>query len=102
MNEYKVTVSNRAKFMLGEHLKFIAQIDKTAAKKTEKRFLESFRSLRVLPERYLFIEDECIESCKYRKMFVENWYLVIYGISDSVVHIDYILDCRQDYAWLLR
>ena len=102
MNEYKVTVSNRAKLMLGEHLRFLAQSDKIAAKKTEKRFLESFRSLKILPERYPFIEDECIESCKYRKMFVEKWYLVIYSISDSDVHIDYILDCRQDYSWLLK
>ena len=102
MTEYKVTVSNRAKLMLGEHLKFIAKIDRNAAKKTEKRFLESFRSLHQLSERYPFIEDEYIESCKYRKMYVEKWYLVIYSISESVVHIDYILDCRQDYSWLLK
>lgn len=102
MNEYKVTVSNCAKLMLGEHIRFLAQIDKDAARKTEKRILDSFRSLKVLPERYPFLEDEYIESCKYRKMFVENWYLVIYSISESTVRIDYILDCRQDYGWLLK
>ena len=38
---------------------------------------------------------------KYHKMFVANWYLILYQIQDDTVFIDYILDCRQDYSWLI-
>lgn len=39
---------------------------------------------------------------KYHKMFIEKWYLVLYQIQDDTVYVDYILDCRKDYNWLIR
>ena len=39
---------------------------------------------------------------KYHKMFIEKWYLVLYQIQDDTVYVDYILDCRQDYSWLVH
>lgn len=36
------------------------------------------------------------------KMFVAKCYLVLYQIQDDTVHVDYILDCRKDYHWLIR
>ena len=35
-------------------------------------------------------------------MFVAKWYLVLYQIQDDTVYVDYILDCRKDYSWLIR
>ena len=42
------------------------------------------------------------ERNKYHKMFVEKWYLILYQIKDQIVYVDYIVDCRQDYRWLVR
>ena len=28
-------------------------------------------------------------------------YLVIYEVSENIVYVDYILDCRQCYEWLI-
>lgn len=39
---------------------------------------------------------------KYHKMFVEKRYLVLYQIQDDVVYVDYILDCRKNYSWLIH
>lgn len=35
-------------------------------------------------------------------MFVAKWYLVLYQIQDDTVYVDYILDCRKAYSWLIR
>ena len=55
-----------------------------------------------LPHRYPFFEAEFMPANKYHKMFVANWYLILYQIQDDTVYVDYILDCRKDYGWLLR
>jgi hypothetical protein len=26
----------------------------------------------------------------------------LYQVKDQAVYVDYIVDCRQDYGWLLR
>ncbi|MCM1543383.1 MAG: hypothetical protein NC121_19290 [Blautia sp.] len=53
--KYKVIVSDRAKRMLGTHIRFMAQVNK-----------------------------------------------VFYQIQDSTVYVEYILDCRKDYGWLIH
>ena len=98
---YKVIVSDRAKQMLGMHIRFIAQISKEAARKKKKQLTEAIRSLAFMPQRYPFFENPYIPHGKCHKMYVENWYLVLYQIKDDRVEVDYIVDCRQDYEWLL-
>ncbi|MGN1098505.1 MAG: type II toxin-antitoxin system RelE/ParE family toxin [Clostridia bacterium] len=100
--KYKVIVSDKAKRMLGEHIRFMAQVDKKAAKNTEKRIIAALRSLSDMPKRFPFFEEQYISPNKYRKMFVEKWYMLIYQIRDDTVYVDYILDCRRDYDWLIR
>ena len=87
---YEVIISDKAKRMLGTHIKFIAQVNKEAARK--KKFM---------PQRYPFFENPYIPHSKYHKLYVENWYLILYQIKDNHVEVDYILDCRQDHEWLL-
>jgi len=29
-------------------------------------------------------------------------YLILYQIKGQMVYVDYIVDCRQDYEWLIR
>lgn len=100
--KYKVIISNKAKQMLGTHIRFLAQADKAAAAKKKKQITDAMRSLSELPQRFPFFEDEYIPHNKYHKMFIEKWYLVLYQIKDDTVEIDYIIDCRQDYDWLIR
>ena len=92
---YKVIVSDREKRMLGTHIRYMAQVNKEAAK-------EKMRSLCQMPQRFTFFEEPYITPNKYHKMFIEKWYLVFYQIQDDTVYVDYILDCRKDYSWLIR
>ncbi len=99
---YKVIVSDRAKQMLGMHIRFIALVNKDAAKAKQKEIMTALRSLSRMPQRYPFFEEEYIPSNKYHKMFIEKWFLVLYMIKDDTVYVDYILDCRKDYSWLAK
>ena len=100
--KYKVIVSDRAKRMLGTHIRFMAQINNDAAKTKKKELMEAMRSLERMPQRFPFFEEVYMTTNKYHKMFVAKRYLVLYQIQDDTVYVDYILDCRKDYSWLIR
>lgn len=100
--QYKVIVSDRARQLLACHVLFLAQKSPTAARKVKNNLMDAIRSLHQMPERFPFLEAEFIPPNKYHKMFVEKWYLVLYQIKDRTVYVAQIVDCRQDYRWLLR
>ena len=100
--QYKVIISDKAKSMLGMHIRFLAQVNKSAAVKLKNRLVTEIRSLEDMPQRYPFFNENYIPPNKYHKLFIENWYLVLYQIKDDTVYVDWIVDCRQDYQWLLK
>ena len=99
---YTVIVSDRAKRMLASHIRFLANVSKEAAHEKKTQLIWEIRSLSNLPHRFPFFEAEFMPANKYHKMFVANWYLILYQIQDDTVYVDYILDCRKDYGWLLQ
>ena len=99
---YQVIISDRARQMLGMHIRFLAQVNKPAAVKLKIRFLEELRSLQEMPQRYPFFNENYIPANKYHKLYVENWFLVLYQIKADTVYVDWVVDCRQDYQWLIK
>ena len=73
-NKYRVTVSARA-----------------AAK-----------SLEQMPQRCPWLRGEYIPKNAYRFILFEKRYMLIFQIVDNTVYADYVVDCRQDYGWLIR
>ena len=102
MERYEVIVADWAKTMLGTHIKFLAQVNPAAARDTKKRLLAAIRSLSQMPERFPFLDEEFVPRGKYRKLYVDNWYLILFQIKGMTVFVDYIVDCRQDYGWLIH
>ena len=100
--KHKVIVSPEAFDMLKEHIAFIANVDKNAAINTKNLIINSIKNLKEFPNRYPFFDEDYIPKNKYHKMFVQSRYLVLYQIKDDTVYVDYILDCRQDYSWLIK
>lgn len=100
--EYEVIVSDRARQMLASHIRFLAQKTPSAARKTKDDLMAAIRSLSQMPGRFPFLEAEFIPPNKYHKMYVQKWYLILYQIKDKIVYVDYIVDCRQDYGWLMQ
>lgn len=100
--QYKVIISERAKEMLGMHIRFLVQVNKSAAIMLKNRLIDEIRALQEMPQRYPFFNENYIPANKYHKLYMENWFLVLYQIKDDTVYVDWIVDCRQDYQWLLR
>ena len=88
--------------MLASLIRFMAQVNKEMAKTKKNEILNVMRSLNQMSQRFPFFNESYIIPNKYRKMFIEKWYIVLYQIKDDTVYIDYIIDCRKDYAWLLN
>ena len=101
-HQYKVIVSDRSRKMLANHVRFLAQKSPSAARELKNKLMNSIRSLHKMPERFPLLEAEFIPPNKYHKMFVEKWYLILYQVKDQTVYVEYIVDCRQDYGWLVR
>ena len=99
---YKVVVSDRARQMLGVHVRFLSGVSPLGARKAKGELLKAIRSLAEMPERHSFFSGEFVPPNQYHKMIVGGYYLILYQIRGDTVFVDYILDCRADYQWLIR
>jgi plasmid stabilization system protein ParE len=102
MDKYRIVISDEARRQLGNCVLFIARENAEAADRLRKRLMEAIRSLNEMPARYPFFDEPYIPANKYHKMFVDNWYLILYQIRDATVYVDCVVDCRQDYQWLIH
>ena len=100
MRKYRVAVSGEARRMLTENVFFLARVSPEAALKLRETIMEAIRSLETLPERYPYLDPDDRRS-PYRKMVVSDRYLLIYTVQDDTVYVEYVIDSRQDYSWLL-
>jgi len=104
MNEkidYNVTVSDAALSMLDSHIEFLARVSTQETESLMDEVLGDIESLSQFPERFPIFESEFIPYGRYRKMLSAKRYLILYEIDKNYVCVDYIIDCRQDYEWLL-
>ena len=98
---YKVIISNEATQMLVSHARFLAQVSETAAQQLISEFGEKAKSLENFPERNPWLSDPLVPSGKYRKLLMAKRYLLIYQVKGDNVDVGAVIDCRQDYGWLL-
>lgn len=101
MKQYHVLVSDEARTMLRKHVQFLATLNPDAAERLRETLISGIRSLTTMPERCPYLDSENRRS-PYRKLIIPSSYLVVYLVDGDTVYVEYILDCRQDYRWLLR
>lgn len=99
---YDLIVSDAALAMLDAHTDFLARVSPGSATRFVDEILADMASLSEHPQRFPFYENQFIPTGRYRKMLSSKRYLVIYEIDNETVFIDYIVDCRQDYDWLIK
>ncbi|MFZ3170929.1 MAG: type II toxin-antitoxin system RelE/ParE family toxin [Carboxydocellales bacterium] len=100
-DKYTVIISDEATQMLVSHSRFLAQVSEKAALNLIAEFSEQAKSLEEFPERNPWLSDPFIPAGKYRKLLMGKQYLLIYQVKGDTVYVDYVVDCRQDYGWLL-
>ena len=99
--EYQVIVSQRAAEMMVSHAGFLAGISPEAAERLIDAFQKAAGSLSQMPHRGKYLTGEFIPPNKYRQLVIGKRYLLIYQKVNDTVYIDYVVDGRQDYGWLL-
>ena len=100
--QFRVNVSGFSRQMLASHLHFLVQKSLGAARRTQNEIVAAIRSLATMPQQLPFLNMEFIPPNKYHKMVIRKRYLILYQIKNETVYVDYIMDCRQDYGWLIR
>jgi len=101
-NKYRVIVSDRATRMLVSHAAFLAQVSPEAAERLTEAFEKTANSLAHMPQQCPWLTGAYIPRNAYRFILFEKRYMLIFQIKDDVVYVDYMVDCRQDYGWLIR
>lgn len=99
--KYKVVVSKRAAQMLVSHAAFSARLDAGLAHKLVREFQEAADSLIWMPYRAPVLHSDIFPNQKYRKLIFAKRYLMLYQIKESTVYIEFVVDGRQEYEWLL-
>ena len=99
---YQVVVSKRASGQLVSQAAFTARLEERLAYQLVEEFREVAASLRRFPYRNPVLRSDEFTTEKYRKMLFGKWYLMLYQIKGDTVLIEYVIDGRQDYQWLLK
>ena len=101
-SKYRVIASKQATQMLVSHAAFWAQVSPEAAERLTVEFGKAANSLETMPQRCPWLSGEYIPKNAYRFILFENRYMIIFQIRDDTVYADYVVDCRQDYGWLIH
>ena len=101
-NKYCVIVSERAAQMLVFHAAFLAQVSPEAAERLTAEFEKAANSLELMPQRCPWLTGEYIPRNAYRFILFEKRYMIIFQTVDDTVYADYVVDCRQDYGWIIK
>jgi plasmid stabilization system protein ParE len=101
-NKYNVQVSETAAKMLVDHSAFLATVNEEAADRLTDSFEAAADSLQENPQRCPWFKRDEVPAKKYRFLLFEKRYMLIFQVCDKNVYVDYVLDCRQDYSWLLN
>ena len=99
---YDVQISDAAVMMLDSHVEFLARVSQAAAARLMDTILDDIASLSANPERFPAFVSSFISNNRYRKMLSAKRYLILYEIDYPNVFVDFIIDCRQDYEWLVH
>ena len=98
---YDVKITETAWNHMLEHARFLANVNVSAADKLVDEFVEKTETLTYMPERCPWLTHDMVPFQKYRKLLFGKHYMALYVIRSDVVFITAVVDCRQDYSWLL-
>jgi plasmid stabilization system protein ParE len=98
---YRVVISKLASQQLVRLAAFTAKLEERLAYQLAADFRTAADSLQHFPYRNPVLRDDVYPMEKYRKMVFDKWYLLIYQIKGDTVYVEYVIDGRQDYSWLL-
>ena len=98
---YDVKITDTAWAHMIEHARFLAKVNVNAANRLVDEFVEKTGTLTHMPERCPWLVHNMIPFQKYRKLVFGAYYMALFETRGNVIYITAVVDCRQDYGWLL-
>ena len=98
---YTLQITETAWEMLITHARFLANVSIPAANRLIETFVEITDSLAAMPERNPWLEHDAIPFQKYRRLLFAKHYMALYQIQENTIYVTAVIDCRQEYTWLL-
>lgn len=101
IQHFSVDVSDLAYEMLEAHQNYLSKFDVDSPDKLADEFAEIITGLETWPRRYsrVYADDETMGELR-KAWFYHNRYAVIFRIVDDRVIIEYVIDGKQENAWL--
>lgn len=99
--KFEVLVLKRARQQLVRHAAFLAKVSPPAAKRLVDSFEEGAASLSTMPNRCPRLVMGESPKLDYRFLLIEKRYALIFRVKAHTVYIYHVVDCRQDYRWLI-
>ncbi len=96
MSKYKVVAAHCIHTMLLQHTEFIARVSIPAAKRFREEFADVLKRLSENPFQFPPYEDPNLPKGVYRGAFFARWYKAVFSVSNSVVYLDAVFDCRAE------
>ena len=98
---YDVKITDTAWEQMIEHARFLANVSVSAANALVDEFIKSTGTLSKMPERCPWLTHDALPFQKYRKIVFGKYHMALFVIRGDVVYVSVVVDCRQDYGWLL-
>lgn len=98
---YRVKITETAWEMLIEHARFLANVSIPAADRMFDTFAEITAKLVAMPERNPWLEHPAFPFQRYRKLLFGKHYVALYEIQNDTIYVVAVVDCRQNYNWML-
>jgi plasmid stabilization system protein ParE len=99
--KYDVIITDTAWAQMIEHARFLANVSVEAASRLVDDFVEGSGTLAQMPQRCPWLVHDTIPFQKYRKILFGKHHMALFQIRDNTVYIAAVVDCRQDYGWML-
>jgi len=98
---FDVEITETAWEQMVDHARFLANVSHDAANRLVDEFINKTGTLNQMPERCPWLKNDAIPEKKYRKLLLGKYHLAIFVIRGNKVYVTAVVDCRQDYSWLL-
>lgn len=94
---YTVIISRRVDAMLLKHISFLTNVSLSATKRFRNDYAAILKRIADNPFQFPIETDLNLPEGVYRKALFSKRYKAIFQIEETVIYLDAIVDCRQNF-----
>lgn len=96
MARYTIEFARRVDGMLLQHVEFLSRVSVPAARQFRQEFAALLKRMEENPLQFPLDTDMNLPEGVYRRALFFGRYKVIFSVSETILWLDAVVDCRQD------